>query len=132
MPLFDFKCACGFEWPDHYVSKDRKHVPCPHCGAEMDKIWTGGFPNVRDDSIPGGLTIENLAPTPQTFYSHSEKKLYLKMHGIREKVQHVGLQGSDKSPHTVRWACPPAVLTPEDEAKRVERWHEHENELKCQ
>jgi hypothetical protein len=75
----------------------------PLCGGRNNH----GFPiqglTLLDDSIPGGETIENLAPTPITFYSKSDKRRYLKEHGIREKVRHVGEQGSDKSRHTQRW-----------------------------
>lgn len=128
MPLFDFVCGvCGALHEDVLT---RGPVPS-HCGQPMQKQWTSSFPAVIDDSIPGGETIENLAPTPQTFYSRSEKRLYLKQHGIREKVQHVGLQGSDKSPYTTRWACPPAVLTEADEQARIAHWHAHEAELTC-
>jgi hypothetical protein len=126
MPMFDLVCdVCGYEMKDAYVSSAKPQ----HCGQTMASLWTG-FPAVIDDTIPGGETIENLAPTPPTFYSRSEKRLYLKQHGIREKVRHVGLQGSDKSPHTTRWACPPAVLTEQDEQARVAHWHAHEAELK--
>jgi hypothetical protein len=84
---------------------------CEKCGKEIQvgewPFCPHGFPivglSVQDDSIPGGETIENLAPTPVTFHSRSEKRRYLKEHGIHEKVRHVGLQGSDKSPHTQRW-----------------------------
>jgi len=63
----------------------------------------GASAAVIPDSIPGGLTVENLAPTPITFYSQSQRKQYLKAHGIREQVRHVGAHGSDKSAHTSRW-----------------------------
>lgn len=86
-------------------------MTCERCGAE---IVVGEWPfcphgfaisglQVRDDSIPGGETVENLGPQPITFYSKSEKRAYLKAHGIVEHVRHVGEQGSDKSRHTQRW-----------------------------
>ena len=55
------------------------------------------------DQVPGGLVVENLAATPLTFDSHSAKRAYMKRHGIREHVQHLGEQGSDKNRHTQRW-----------------------------
>jgi hypothetical protein len=72
----------------------------------MTKLWTrGSFPNVQDDTYVGGLTVENLGPVPITFSSRSEHRDYLKAHGIRAKVQHVGTpgEGSDRSKHTSRW-----------------------------
>jgi hypothetical protein len=86
-------------------------TPCDKCGHEIQlgehPFCPHGFPikgiTVLDDSIPGGETIENLAPTPITFYSKSDKRRYLKEHGIREKVRHVGEQGTDKSRFTSRW-----------------------------
>jgi hypothetical protein len=69
---------------------------CPH-----------GFPEtglrVVDDTILGGLTIENMGHEPVTVYSHSERRRLMKERGLREQVRHVGLRGSDKSPHTSRW-----------------------------
>lgn len=104
MPIFDFRCACGFEWNDHYICKDRKMVECPHCGEPMEKVWKS-FPSVQDDTYLGGLTVENLGPTPITFQSRSEHRAYLKAHGFTQKVRHVGTpgEGSDKSKHTSRW-----------------------------
>lgn len=57
----------------------------------------------RQDQVPGGLVIENLGPRPIRFDSHSEKRAYMRAHGIREFIQHVGVPGTDKSPHTQRW-----------------------------
>lgn len=56
------------------------------------------------DQVPGGLVVENLAPVPLRFDSHSEQRAYMKQHGIREHVRHVGDPGSDKSKHTSRWS----------------------------
>ena len=55
------------------------------------------------DPVPGGLVVENFAPKPMTFESHSAKRAYMKANGIHEYVQHVGVRGSDKNPHTQRW-----------------------------
>ena len=46
---------------------------------------------------------ENVAHTPVHFTSRSEKRRYLKEHGLQEFVRHVGTQGSDKSDKTSRW-----------------------------
>ena len=106
MPMFDVSCPkCGWERWDTYVS-GQAMPSCPTCGAETNKLWrAGGFPNVIDDTIIGGLTVENLGPTPITFQSKSEHRAYLKAHGITQKVRHLGTpgEGSDKSTHTSRW-----------------------------
>ena len=105
MPMFDVSCPkCEWERPDTYVSGS---MPlCPQCGSLTNKLWkTGSFPNVVDDTYVGGLTVENLGPTPITFQSRSEHRAYLKAHGFTPKVRHVGTpgEGSDKSKHTSRW-----------------------------
>ena len=103
MPMFDVGCpSCGWEAIDVFT---HKALPaCPQCGSATNKLWkTGSFPGVIDDTIIGGLTVENLGPTPITFQSKSEHRAYLKAHGYSQKVRHVGVQGSDKSPHTSRW-----------------------------
>lgn len=103
MPTFDGKCeACGVEAVDVFTWKDLP--PCPNCGGTLVKLWRqGSFPNVIDDTYIGGLTVENLGPTPITFQSRSEHRDYLKANGFGQPVKHVGSPGSDKSPHTSRW-----------------------------
>lgn len=67
---------------------------CPH--------GTPSFTHIPDE-IPGGMTVENMGPTPLTFYSKSEWRREMKARGLVNQVRHVGVQGSDKSPHTSRW-----------------------------
>jgi hypothetical protein len=73
----------------------------PLCGGRNSH----GFPikglTVVGDEIDE--VIENMAPEPIHFTSRAEKRRYMKEHGIREKVRHVGEQGSDKSRFTSRW-----------------------------
>lgn len=82
---------------------------CEKCGVTIqvgDWPWCPherGVNNVIDDTILGGEVNENVAHEPVTFYSKSEKRRYLKEHGLREFVRHVGEQGSDKNPRTSRW-----------------------------
>jgi hypothetical protein len=59
--------------------------------------------SVVDDTIPGGMTIENLGTHPVTFYSRSEHKRYCKEHGFVPFVRHMPGPESDKSEHTQRW-----------------------------
>ena len=63
----------------------------------------GQTPTVIDDSIPGGMTIENMGPVPLTFHSKSEWRREMKARGLRQAVRHMPLPGTDKSEHTTRW-----------------------------
>jgi hypothetical protein len=60
-------------------------------------------PTVIPDDVPGGFTVENMGHEPLTFHSKSEWKRDMKARGLVNQVRHVGVQGSDKSPHTTRW-----------------------------
>jgi len=77
---------------------------CPHGESH------GGA--IRDD-IPGGVLLENYGPHPVRVYSHSERKRLMaqpridpvtgKEYRLSEFVRHVGVPGTDKSPHTTDW-----------------------------
>jgi hypothetical protein len=69
----------------------------PWCPHEKGAI------GAQSDDIPGGETLENVGPEPVTFYSRSEKRRYLKEHGLQEFVRHVPVPGSDTSPFTTSW-----------------------------
>lgn len=110
---------------------------CPECG---ELLLVGQWPfckpgrghdpfvashlAVVQDSIPGGLVIENMSSTPITVYSKSDYKREMKARGLVNKVEHVGVPGTDKSPHTTRWAAPPPWIDPEFEAARIQAWHQ--------
>lgn len=79
---------------------------CDQCGHEMQ---VGDYPfcphgqgtNARGrDEIPGGVWLENYGPTPVQVFSHSERRAIMKARGLQEMVRHVGVPGTDKSPHT--------------------------------
>ena len=89
---------------------------CPKCGKELQiGEWplcggrnNHGFPiglglSIIRDEIPGGMTIENMTRTPETFYSKSEWRRRCKELGIENRVRHVPEQGSDKSKFTQRF-----------------------------
>lgn len=98
--MFDYKCACG--WVDEkFVHRASDPVSCPQCGGATERFIS--HVNIVPDSVPGGFTIENISATPMTFYSKSEYRDALRAHGLVNTVRHVGVQGSDKSPHTTRW-----------------------------
>ena len=103
MPVFDHRChVChyifeAFEW-------SHEKICCKKCGAATEHIWLPGqSPTVIDDSIPGGMVIENIGPTPQKFYSKSDYRAAVAAAGLKPLVRHVGEPGSDKSKFTSRW-----------------------------
>jgi putative FmdB family regulatory protein len=103
MPIYDQHCqTCG--WLDEILVPIGHHPPCPRCGGETERIWLQKAPGAcGDDAYIGGLTLENVGPEPVTFYSRSEKRRYLKEHGLVEMVRHVPVPGTDTSPHTSSW-----------------------------
>ncbi len=86
---------------------------CSVCGlplavGEYPCIYTvrpHGKPSmtVVDDSIPGGMIVENMGKEPLTFYSKSEWKRAMAERGLVNRVQHTPVPGTDKSPYTTRW-----------------------------
>lgn len=60
----------------------------------------GAFTNFKDD-IPGGLVVENYGPHPIRFDSHSERRAYMKAHGLREKERFSPMPGTDKDPQGI-------------------------------
>jgi hypothetical protein len=126
VPLFDVRCVNGHE-TEAWAKPDERDVPCRICGAFTTRLWRQS-PSVQSDAIIGGFTDENLGPTPVTYYSKSERRRLMKERGLEEGVRHVGVQGSDKSPHTQRWdVCPAALLI--SEADRLKQWYATEAAL---
>ena len=89
---------------------------CDRCGEPLSvgrwpfcRPGRGHDPFIADhlaviqDSIPGGMTIENMASHPITFYSKSDYRREMKARGLINKVEHIGVPGSDKSPQTQRF-----------------------------
>ena len=102
MPNYDYACERCQHYFERIVPVElRNSVTCKHCGHIAGREWRHA-PSMRPDSIPGGLTLENLGPTPKTFYSRTEIKDEMRARGVEQHVRHVGLPGSDKSPHTTR------------------------------
>lgn len=101
MPLYDNRCLeCGTIFES--FSRVGEHPVCA-CGGASERVWIGKAATVIDDSIPGGMVIENLGARPQTFYSKSDYKRAMDAAGVKPYVRHIGEQGSDKSKHTTRW-----------------------------
>ena len=80
----------------------------PHrCGATTERVHLGTSAGVVDDSIPGGLYIENALchsdGTPRRFDSRTELRRAEKAAGYTNYVVHQGGKGSDRSKHTQRF-----------------------------
>jgi hypothetical protein len=80
------------------------NVRCDRCGKALDigehPFCPHGFGNgvpFRDE-IPGGITCENYGKDPITFYSHSERRAWMKAHGLNEKEHWAPFPGTDKDP----------------------------------
>jgi hypothetical protein len=99
--MFDVECVNGHR-DERFAWRVSELPPCAQCGAFVLRVLLPSVA-VRADAIPGGMVVENLAPQPIRFDSHSAKRRYLREHGIREAVKHVGTAESDKSSHTTRW-----------------------------
>jgi hypothetical protein len=87
--------------------------------------------NVQRDEIPGGMWCENLGHEPVFVRSHSERRRIAKERGLTEAVYHVGIDGTDKAPHTQSFnvgSVPGrdlrvfSQLTPEEQAIRHQEW----------
>ncbi len=102
MPIFDRRCpTCDWSREDVFSHRADSVELCPN-GHETEKLFTARVGVVGDEFI-GGLTLENIGHKPMTFRSRTELKRYMAEHNLQPAVRHVGLRGSDKSPHTSRW-----------------------------
>jgi putative FmdB family regulatory protein len=101
LPIYDFICANGHDKRDVLRSMATRNDPCPDCGAPITRMHRAC--NMIGDEIPGGQWVENLGPTPIKVHSKSELKWEAQKRGLVQNVRHVGVPGSDRSPHTSRW-----------------------------
>ena len=107
------------ELVETYQTRDNgNHTVCDLCGHNLiigDYPFCKGNPAnhqkakpvVVSDDIPGGIEIRHGLVhddgSPMKFYSKSEIARAAAAKGLRNHVEHVPSQGSDKSPHTTRW-----------------------------
>src|SRR5438876_8155268 len=83
---------------------DLGNVHCDTCGQILSVgQWPmcpheyGSHSPFRDE-IPGGIVVENYGPKPIRFDSHSERRAYMKAHGLSEKEHWAPFPGTDKDP----------------------------------
>jgi hypothetical protein len=72
-----------------------------HNEAKYDGLKMHETPYVFRDEIPGGVTVENYGPQPMTFYSHSERRAYMRANGLHERETFAPMPGTDKDPQGI-------------------------------
>lgn len=102
MPMYDFLCPNGHEF-DAYRPVGTQSASCPDCSCDSPKVWISHPPSVIGDECD--IIQENGFRHPQRFTSMSERRRALKEAGMSEMVRHVGVPGTDKSPHTSSWSA---------------------------
>ena len=107
-PFYDRKCtSCERVTLDVMEPVKAPYVSCV-CGGATDRVWLpGAKTGVIADSIPGGIMMKhgicNEDGTPKRYDSWSEVRRAAKEKNLVNRVRHIGLPGTDKSPHTTRW-----------------------------
>lgn len=101
MPTFDFRCECGHGFESLIRAGD---IPrCPACHSLLvTKEWTKTATVVGDEC---DFVQENGLPHPVRIRSMSEYRRLMKENGNEQCVRHVGVPGTDKSPHTTNWGA---------------------------
>jgi len=145
MPLYDKQCP-HCDWKGEVWAKVGEAVECPKCGGTTETYWQSRVHSVIQDEFakPMGLTPydqylmdSGRAHEATIMHSHSERRRLMAERGLRERIDHVGLAGSDKSPHTTSWASGPppghdprpfCMLSPEEQAQRHREWMATETE----
>lgn len=102
MPMYDFRCENGHTF-DAFVPVGTIDHPCRCCSLVAGQVWVSNPPAVIGDACD--FVQENGFATPQRFTSKAERRRALKEAGMEEMVRHVGVPGTDKSPHTAMWSA---------------------------
>lgn len=101
MPFYDFGCAhCGTVKVDVWAKIDE--VLMCACGQPMAHYWAQKPSNVIGDEID--IVQENGFHEPRRFTSKAEYKRALDEAGLEQRVRHVPVPGTDKSPYTTDWS----------------------------
>lgn len=70
---------------------------CPH-GSPISDPFLSQF---HQDSIPGGLLLENYGPTPVRVYSHTERKQLMLQRGLELRERFSPMPGTDIDPQGI-------------------------------
>ncbi len=106
-------CDCGHVW-FALLEDGQPYPPCPHCGAvgrRPDPIAPQSATVFSDTLWGGPQMVENFGPVPIRVETKSQYRALCAAHGMRQKVRHVPIPGTDKSPITQTWdiGLPPGV-----------------------
>jgi hypothetical protein len=104
--LIDTRCTvCSALGIDVFVT-DLDYPPCADCkGATERAFLPSSTANVISDECDVTVRHGICWPdgTPRRYGFKSEMKREAEKRGLVNHVQHLGVEGSDKSPHTTRW-----------------------------
>lgn len=104
MPFYDRACPdCTWTAIDRFERIEPGIVLCPDCGSPTERAWLTKPSNVVGDEMEH--TQVNGLAQPRRFTSKIEHRRWLKANIYRIADDHVPLQGSDRSPHSSRWAA---------------------------
>lgn len=121
MPSWARQCktdGCSY-YVDFVLEKsDDPNPSCPQCGGETYRSWGKRFPNIIRDEFVTPMVDDIMDAQTQVFHTKSEHRRAMKERGLSLKETHVGLQGSDKSPHTTRWDAGVDLKAAEDLIRR--------------
>ena len=101
MPMFDFKCECGAEF-EVLIRADDIAI-CPACRSTLvTKEWTTTATVIGDEC---DFVQENGLQHPVRVRSWSEYRRLMKENNCESAVRHIGVPGTDRSPHTSNWSA---------------------------
>lgn len=108
MPLYDTRCNnCGAEEIDVFQAVYATPLPClnDQCAGVRERAWLSKPPGIVGDecdvTVRHGL-CDSVTGAPRRFTSKAEMAREAKARGLVNHVEHIGLPGSDKNPHTTR------------------------------
>lgn len=101
MPMYDFQCEQGHV-TDSLQQVGTQEVQCPKCLLAAKRVWISKPPAAIGDECD--FVQENGLKFPTRIRSWSEYRRLMKETGNIQAVHHVGVPGTDKSPHTSDWS----------------------------
>lgn len=81
---------------------DQVAMACPSCGGPTVREWTRP-PAMIPDTFSTPLVDRVMDKGTLVFESRSAHKRAMQARGLENRAEHVGVPGSDKSPHSSRW-----------------------------
>lgn len=96
MPTYDVLCSNGHT-AEIVTTWDDRHRACDTCGVPTERLWTASASVIGDEC---DFVQHNGTREPIRFRSKVEFRRWCKQHDYTVRAQHVGVTGSDKSPHT--------------------------------